>query len=548
MRIDTRNLVLVAVLVLASMLPPRASGEEIPDLIIRNVHIIGTGSQTEHTRANILIAGNKIDLVSTDEIRARNNIKVLDAKDGYLLGNLSIGSAPRFMILSDNPTTNMNVLLDTKPFVLFAVDNGQLVVNELQQVLGEPEYASTRLGRPRWLSYEPPPFAIPTSIEASRKWNVYRTKYVNGLFFSALALDRQWLDQDDDSRAQFDDLGDFERGTIRAWRFGFAGTVNFDIPWIYNVTFAWNPFDRGFDEELNEFQFLDYGLSIPAGKNVTVSIGNIKEPINMEKTMSLLDLAAHERAAVSDAMLTTRNFGVVVSGTAANQRVSWAGGVFNDWVTEGGSFDENSTQAVGRVTWLPFVPRDQSNLFHVGLGIRYSDTKEGLQYSNRPETGNAPRFVDTGFFDADSSTLYNLEVGWRSGPYWLLGEYIDNHVDAPDVGNPRFTGYHISGTWALSGEVRPYRKPSGAFRGLPVAQNVNQGGWGAWELGLRFSSIDLTDGDITGGEMDVANAQIAWWATKNMLVSFNYRRTWTDRFDVDGEMDVAAMRVALFLQ
>ena len=370
----------------------------------------------------------------------------------------------------------------------------------------------------------------------------------NGLFFSALALDRQWISQDDESRTQFGDLGDFERGTIRAWRFGFAGTVNFDNPWIYNVTFTWNPFDRGFDEDLNEFQFLDYGLSVAASKNVTVSIGNIKEPINMERTMSLLDLAAHERSATADAMLPTRNFGVVVNGTAAKQRVSWAGGIFNDWLVDSGSLDDNATVAIGRVTWLPFLSEDESNLFHVGLGVRYSDAEAGLQYSARPEMGSAPRFVDTGFFEADSSTLYNLEAGWRSGPYWLLAEYTDNHVDAPNVGNPRFSGYHISGTWSLSGEMRPYRQPSGAFSGLPVAQNVNQGGWGAWELGLRFSSIDLTDGDIEGGEMDALTGQLAWWATKNMLVSLNYRRTWTDRFGLDGEMDAASARVTLFLQ
>jgi hypothetical protein len=32
------------------------------------------------------------------------------------------------------------------------------------------------------------------------------------------------------------------------------------------------------------------------------------------------------------------------------------------------------------------------------------------------------------------------------------------------------------------------------------------------------------------------------------LVSLNYRRTWTDRFGLDGEMDAASMRVSLFLQ
>lgn len=548
MKLDTRHLIVVTVLLFAVTLAERANGEAIPDLIIRNVHIIGTGSQTEHTLANLQIADNKIRLVSKDTIPAKDDIKVLDAENGYLLGKLGVGSVPKFMILSDDPTADLNVLLDTKQFLLFAVDDGELVVNKLQQVRVEPDSPSTGPGRPSWLSYQPPPFAIPTSIEASRKWNAFQTKYVNGLFYSALALDRQWINQDTASQLQFGDLSDIERGTIRAWRFGFAGRVNFDNPWVYNVNFTWNPFDRGFDEEVNNLQFMDYAVSIPAGKNVNVSIGNQKEPINMERTMSMLDLAAHERSATADAMLPSRNFGVVVNGTAANQRVSWAGGLFNNGLVESGSFDENATQAVGRVTWLPYRSEDQSNLLHVGLGVRYSDTKEGLRYSSRPEMGNAPKFVDTGFFDADSSTLYNLEAGWLTGPYWLLAEYTDNHVDAPDVGNPRFKGYHLSGTWSLSGEMRSYRKPSGAFAGLPVAQNVNQGGWGAWEVGLRYSSLDLTDGDIDGGEMDVLTAQLAWWATKNMLVSLNYRRTWTDTGVLDGEMDAMTMRVVLFLQ
>ena len=55
-------------------------------------------------------------------------------------------------------------------------------------------------------------------------------------------------------------------------------------------------------------------------------------------------------------------------------------------------------------------------------------------------------------------------------------------------------------------------------------------------MGVRvaFLSIDLTDGAFAGGEMDAATAPIAWRAAKNMLISFNYRRGWTDRFDIDG--------------
>jgi len=144
--------------------------------------------------------------------------------------------------------------------------------------------------------------------------------------------------------------------------------------------------------------------------------------------------------------------------------------------------------------------------------------------------------------------LYNWELGWRHGPLWLMAEYSDNHIDAPDVGNPNFTGYHISGTWSLTGEMRGYRDNRGVFDGLPIAQSVLQGGKGATEIGFRFSSIDLTDGSIKGGEMDIATLQFNWWLTHSLAVGFNYRRTWTDHKDIEGQMDAFVARVMLILQ
>lgn len=96
--------------------------------------------------------------------------------------------------------------------------------------------------------------------------------------------------------------------------------------------------------------------------------------------------------------------------------------------------------------------------------------------------------------------------------------------------------------------MRSYRKGRGVFGGLPVAQDVYQGGKGALELALRFSSIDLTEGLIEGGEMDIATAQLNWWLTNSMALSLNYRRTWTDRFHLEGEMDAFVARVMLSLQ
>ena len=66
-----------------------------------------------------------------------------------------------------------------------------------------------------------------------------------------------------------------------------------------------------------DFSFLDYRLDIPLWGRSALSIGKQKEPISMERIMSLAFEPMQERTAVSDALLPSRNFGVVLNGTLA---------------------------------------------------------------------------------------------------------------------------------------------------------------------------------------------------------------------------------------
>ncbi len=527
-----------------------AEQTRLDDVLIRGVQIISPADPSESELATLRIRNGELKLVTKDNVVADDSESTFDANGGYLLGKLEIGAPPTFIILDENPVSNVAVLADTGPHVVFAVDNGMLLENKLVQVVDEDAEAGTS-NNDRWLAYDPPPFALPNSISA-RKWNTWQGRWVNGLLISALALDRQWISQDETSKAQFGDLAsERERGTIRGWRFGLAGTINFDRPWVYNIAGAWNPFDNGFDitdEGSEEFSFFDFAVDVPVGERTIVRVGKQKEPINMDRSMTMIQIASQERYAAADAMFPSRNVGATLYSSSENQRVSWAAGLFNDWFTEGEDLDESATQAVGRVSWLPFVSADESTVFHVALGIRYTDAKQGLAYGSRPETGNMPRFVDTGIFEADSSTLYNWELGWRRGPLWLMAEYSDNRIDAPAVGDPNFTGYHISGTWSFTGEMRPYKRNRGVFGGLPIAQDVYHGGKGSTELAVRYSSIDLTDGLIAGGEMDIATVQFNWWLTSWLALSLNYRHTTTDRFGLRGDMDVFVTRVMAILQ
>ena len=524
-----------------------AVAQELPDMIIRNVLIMEPGSKSGHALVNIQIRNGLVAAVSEDRIPAALGVRVEDAELGYLRGNVEVGSPPQFIILDDNPDENFEVLLDTPAHTIFAIDGDRIVTDNLQVSLelDQPSELTTQ-----WISHNPPTVARSENFDFDERWNAVDGKYASMVFSSGLFLDRaKWLSQNVASKNQpgVGDLTEFDGGSIRAFRFGFNGDLKFDRPWHYSIWFATNSFDSEFaPQDSDNFKWFDYRVDIPLADRLTLSIGKQKEPISLPRLMTLTWNPMQERAAVENAMLASRNIGVSLSGNAFSERVTWAAGMFNNWIDTDYSFSENARQYTGRVTWLPMLSNDETNLIHVAVAVRHDDARNGLRYKAVPEVTDAPLFVDTGLFAADSATLVNLEASWRKGPLWIMTEFMRNDVDAPALGNPTFSGYHIVGTWTLTGEMRPYDRTSGVFGPLPVARDANHGGPGAWELALRWSDLDLTDGAIEGGEMQVATAAATWWLNTSMNVSLNYRSIWNEIGGSEGRADVFVIRLMLF--
>jgi phosphate-selective porin OprO/OprP len=541
-----------ALLLLACLASVQIAYGQVVDprnVVIRNVHIATVGADEEPV--NLLIRDNKLEIVTKDAIPTPEGVYALDAEGTFLIGILNLGETPSFIILDGDPRTDFDVLLDTETHTVFAVHEGELKKNRLLYAAGtlaEPEEEP----RPRgWLAYTPPPMAIPTNYGNPDKWNQWETENSTGIFLAAIVLDRQhWPSQNSDSEQQVGDLELFEGGEIRGFRIGAIGALNyFERPWVYTIFGATNAFDKGFETERQDnFTWFDYRLDIPVSEGMTLSVGKQKEPISMERVMSMIQLPMQERTSVSDGMLPSRNFGAVLSGNAFEQRMSWVGGIFHNFIDSDDDRGSTPTQLIGRVTWVPWVSDDGSNLLHVGGGYRYSNGKQGAQYFTEPEFNNSPNFVDTGFIDADDINQVNLEASWRRGPYWVHAEYVGTDVDSPASGEPEFTGYHITGSWILTGEMRDYRYRSGIFGPVPVARSVYQGGWGAWELGARYSSIDLTDGLIDGGEMDIFSLGINWWLSPIFNVNLNYRFITNNKDGFSGETQGVMGRVLLMLE
>ncbi len=501
-------------------------------IVVQNVKLINP-KDSKSTIVNLVIINKLFDSVTQDNVEVINTDIIFDAQEGYILGSLEVGKPASFMILDTNPHKNIKALLDTKKHVLLAIHNGQIISNNLKiesNLSAESENKKQIKKRASWLAYTPPPIVLPSNYKDAN-WINFDNDYFSTVLIGVLGLDRQnWQSQDEESKAQVGDLSSYNGGEIRALRFGAAGLLKFDKPWVYMFSGATHAFDKGYDSNnTDDVSFFDWRVDIPTFANTTLSIGKQKEPISMERTIGMVFLPMQERSVVSDTLLPSRNVGLVLSGGAFDQRVTWAGGVFNDWIDDEGGFSDNDSQIVGRTTWLPYLSDDDSEVVHLGFGMRYSDAKEGLRFSSEPEFNQAPLFVDTGKITANSTLTYNVEGAWRKGPLWLVGEYTQTNIAAEHLQNPTLSGYHASAVFSLTGEMRGYNKKSGTFSPMSVSRSVEQGGWGALEVSTRWSYFDGSSKGLSAGDTSTLSLGLSWWLNDKFNVNFNYRWVELDR-------------------
>ena len=146
------------------------------NVLLRNVYLIEGGEGTKDVLVNVLITDNKLEAVSKDEIPADEAAMVVDARNGFLLGKLTVGETPSFIILNQDPRDSFETLLDTDAFTIFAIHDGRLFRNNLFEVPEEELIEEEKEKKTGWLAYSPPPMILPLSYGDSSRWNQWETK------------------------------------------------------------------------------------------------------------------------------------------------------------------------------------------------------------------------------------------------------------------------------------------------------------------------------------------------------------------------------------
>ena len=270
-----------------------------------------------------------------------------------------------------------------------------------------------------------------------------------------------------------------------------------------------------------------------------IRAGNMKEPFSLQELTSRQDITFMEWGLPTLAFAPSRNIGIMAHNTALDSRMTWAVGGF--WNTESATHlgegrdrieDETGYNLTARVTGLPRYEENGKRLIHLGFSYQrqfrgdvVSDSQ--VQIRARPESHlTDDRLVDTGLFNAEGANLFNPELAIVSGPLSFQGEFYLTTMDTVMLGDPRFWGFYVYVSYFLTGENRTYEISEGVFSQVEPKDNFHfkEGGWGALELALRFSYLDLNGGGIAGGKEHNWTAGLNWYLNGKTRFMLNYVR------------------------
>lgn len=285
----------------------------------------------------------------------------------------------------------------------------------------------------------------------------------------------------------------------------------------------WNDWDFRASVEFasNEVDLKSTYIRYNGFERKQIRFGNFKEPFSLDELSSSNYNTFMERAMATE-FAPGRNIGLGFNTYGDTWAIST--GVFRGDATSEGEEDEGHGLS-GRITFAPVL--GNRRLLHLGGAVSYRDPGEDdtVRFRARPESHVTDvRLVDTeDVGEVENVTRVGTEAALIVGPWSLQGEYIAAEV-ARDGGfsDLDFSGWYVQGSWFLTGESRRYDPVRGVFRRIKPNSIVGKGGYGAWEFGARFSSIDLNDGDVIGGRQDNLTLGLNWYATPHIRFMLNY--------------------------
>lgn len=269
----------------------------------------------------------------------------------------------------------------------------------------------------------------------------------------------------------------------------------------------------------------------------TVMVGNLFELYGLEEFSSSTDLTFMERSLAIDALAPDYNQGV--SWARWGDAYHIAAGVFGDSDNNRQPVkdcDSTTTPKTGcNESWgasaraVLALPNTDGHVVSLGASAYWRDpVSDDWRISARPDS-HVTRFraVDTGAIPGVTGVIATgLEASFTHGPWSWQGEWnrvaLSRNAARSKVA---FNGWYLLGSYVLTGESRPWDMATATYGRIRPAQKG-----GAWELALRYDTLNLNDGAVAGGRVRTATLGLNWYATPAIKLMANLIR-------VDGRKD-----------
>jgi phosphate-selective porin OprO/OprP len=321
----------------------------------------------------------------------------------------------------------------------------------------------------------------------------------------------------------------------------------------------------------------------------TVRVGNQKDPYGYEHLTSSRWLNFMERSFAQDAFEGPFNNGflpgIQVMNSSEDGSVGWQIGEFKNTTNPFGfSNSSGGSMTVGRLVYLPVFEDEGRKLLHLGLsgrtmeprrqytsfdskGLPIGDPITAVRFRSRGSIRNGPPgplnsiYADSGLLEGTWQNMIGLEFVGNNGPWSFQSEYFgswlynakttsagplntDGYQPSPgtSVGTVYYQAAYAEVLYFLTRESRTYSKIEYRFD-RPIPHNnfyaIRGGGSGrrlslsegAWQAGVRYNYLCLSDGEVNGGVLNGCTLGLNWLLNPNARVYFNYdftHRTFTN--------------------
>lgn len=314
----------------------------------------------------------------------------------------------------------------------------------------------------------------------------------------------------------FYDVGDFDADVakleatnqVESARLGLSGTVAHDFDFLLQYELA-----NAFRGDAPQAELKDAWIAYSGLKSWDFRIGQFQESFSLEELTSSRYITFMERA-LPNTFVPGYHLGASVSYQGKGWQAS--GGYFDRSIGPGS--DDEGWGYAARVTAAPI--HSKKRLLHLGASAAYRNPDDDtVRFRARPETGlTDERLVSTGTLTrVEDYTTEGIEAAWIHGPFSLQAEYMLNQVERSSGRNDAsFQGGYVYASWFITGEPRTYSEKRGVFSRIKPKNR-----YGAVEVALRYSILDLNDGTVEGGTERNWTLGGNWYINKSMRLMTN---------------------------